>query len=51
MKKFIRLLLGVIAISIAAVANQTAFVCAALCNLLIKTTCQKVNGIITQQGC
>ena len=33
MKKF-RLLQGVIHISIAAVANQTAFVCAALCNLL-----------------
>ena len=34
MKKFIRLLQGVIPISIAAVANQTVFVCAALCNLL-----------------
>ena len=32
MKKFIRLLQGVI--SIAAVANQTVLVCAALCNLL-----------------
>ena len=34
MKKFIRLLLGVIPISIAAVANLTIFVCAALRNLL-----------------
>ena len=34
MKKFIRLLQGVIPISIAAVPNQTVFVCAALCNLL-----------------
>ena len=34
MKKFIRLLQGVIPISIAAVANQTVFVCAELCNLL-----------------
>ena len=33
MKKF-RLLQGVIPISIAAVANHTVFVCAALCNLL-----------------
>lgn len=33
MKKF-RLLQGVIPISIAAVANQAVFVCAALCNLL-----------------
>ena len=34
MKKFIRLLQGVIPISIAAVANQTVLVCATLCNLL-----------------
>ena len=34
MKKFIRLLQGVIPISIAAVANRTVFVCAALCNVL-----------------
>ena len=33
MKKF-RLLQGLIPISIAAVANQAVFVCAALCNLL-----------------
>ena len=34
MKEFISLLQGVIPISIATVANQTVFVCAALCNLL-----------------